>query len=142
MKGSALIKRFQDKNRQLKESAEFERFLDSHERIWQDHERAQQGRGMKGIRRPGAVVRPAITRDDIGGPNVVNQLRKSRNPEADLDGLIRSAERNGDNERAARLKVWHKYWLTFSLNVKLHSANLLTCYLSLVAHHYRIHTAP
>ena len=104
MKGQALIKRFQSKNRELKESAEFEKFLDSHERAWMDYETAQQGRGMKGIRRPGAVVRPAITRDDIGGPNVVNQLRKSRNPEADLDGLIRSAERNGDNERAARLK--------------------------------------
>lgn len=103
MKGSALIKRFQDKSRQLKESAEFERFLDSHERIWQDHERAQQGRGMKGIQR-GAAPRPAITRDDLGGAQVVNKLRKSRAPEAELDALIKSAERNGDMERASRLQ--------------------------------------
>ena len=90
MKGSALIKRFQDKNRELQESAEFESSW-THCSV-EDYENPQ-GRGMKGIsgscsschhqRRPGWLV--------------VNQL-KVQAPEAELDGLIRSAERNGDRK--------------------------------------------
>ena len=99
MRGNLFIDNRLQKRRQIRESAEFEKFLDAHEKGWQDWERSRQ----RGFESGQPVIRPAITRDDLGGAEVISRLRKSQSPEAEMKALIASAERAGDRQRAARL---------------------------------------
>ena len=88
----------------LRENKAFEKFLDTHEQMWMAHERAVAASKETGIEGPGrAVPRPAITRDDLGGAQAIAKLRKSVRPEAELNAMIASAQKSGDNGLATRL---------------------------------------
>ena len=93
----------------LSESKEFEQFLSSHEDLWDKYERASQVKRVPGMAGSvGPVARPFITRDDFGGAQVIQSLRRSQRPEAELDRLIQQSYANGDRERGAKLDDFRK----------------------------------
>ncbi len=88
----------------LKESREFEEYLQSHENIWAQQSKQQQLARVPGMR-SGAAPTPklAISIDDLGGTQGVQRLRRSTRPEADLKKLVSQAEKNKEFDKAARI---------------------------------------
>lgn len=89
----------------LRESREFQDYLDATEKSLLDQSRIQQQRRVPGVAGQGTTPTPplAIQMDDLGGPQGIARLRKSPRPEAELKRLISQAEKEKDYDRAARL---------------------------------------
>jgi hypothetical protein len=88
----------------LKESREFEEFIKAHRTAWDQHDKMRQAAKL-GIDLPDAKPAPQLhfSMDDLGGREVINQLERSRTPEADLGKMIAAAERSGNRELADNL---------------------------------------
>ena len=89
----------------LRESREFQDYLDATEKSLLDQSRIQQQRRVPGVAGQGTTPTPplAIQMDDLGGPQGIARLRKSPRPEAELKRLISQAEKEKDYDKAARL---------------------------------------